>query len=817
MATSKNVSIEQWVVNNSPTVWQNVWSYQPLAWVRNYIVNTWTKQQNDKNRELATQAYTSARRTDQTIWWYNYYLPNNQNPWEKWTSTQVTQWSKNALVNSWAVAGIPQWPNLNVDLNNLWTWTPIETPATQPTPAQPTTQKKSWWTKQTTVSPVQTPQEPQTREPYADIVNWTWPIWVQKQQPVDNTNNEAALANMQNDLAAEWWKIYWKFSEDSGNPVNWINTLVDTNSVQVTYNQTRIANIKSLMSQDPHNVAMALANWVSMYSENTMRDLMEYNPTMYQQIQDELKKIQAWDNTNAIASGEKTTSTTQASTSATNTWVDTWAEWISTSPQQTWDVINSISETMSNNQVASTATQEMLNMNAQIAEYEEKINNLQSEARKAFKWDVPQYVYDAYVSNKRQQYQSEINKLQSRYTAALDLYKTELSNAQWQKEMELKYLQYQQNVSNDNWTRYYQSQQLLQDSIKRVNWAAYKVDPTTWTYVQLTDQTAYNAYTADVSNLIQWYTSQFYEWKDFGQCEVFTDNFTEATTGLRMEWADGRSWTYASEKLSYVNDVVPAVWSVIVAAWWAYDSTYWHTMLITWYDPSTWIMNLMWSNSNWDQKIHTSTTTLADIARNSQAYGIRNPYKTKVAQSAAQWWEAASYSYYANPMHEYFVKAYEWATVAAERADIQAADDSYALLYELAQWWYLDKLANSDEFNVLLSEISNWKFSDGSGNINFDKITKYARNKLKDEDIAYAMDRFHRLIEKKLRKESWAAISQTEWNSNFDMYLPNVWQTPEYRYKRLAALERDIVVNQLPPKYRTNYIPIMWSSVREIR
>jgi len=44
-------------------------------------------------------------------------------------------------------------------------------------------------------------------------------------------------------------------------------------------------------------------------------------------------------------------------------------------------------------------------------------------------------------------------------------------------------------------------------------------------------------------------------------------------------------------------------------------------------------MNLMWANSNGDNTIHTSTTTLDAIRRNSQAMGIRNPYKTKIEQS----------------------------------------------------------------------------------------------------------------------------------------------------------------------------------------
>ena len=50
-----------------------------------------------------------------------------------------------------------------------------------------------------------------------------------------------------------------------------------------------------------------------------------------------------------------------------------------------------------------------------VAELEEKIANLPKEAKKQFKGDVPQYIVDAYVSNNAQRYQSELNKLQSRY------------------------------------------------------------------------------------------------------------------------------------------------------------------------------------------------------------------------------------------------------------------------------------------------------------------------------------------------------------------------------------------------------------------
>jgi predicted Ser/Thr protein kinase len=57
----------------------------------------------------------------------------------------------------------------------------------------------------------------------------------------------------------------------------------------------------------------------------------------------------------------------------------------------------------------------MLNIKSQMAELEEKMANLPNEAKKNFRGDVPQYIVDAFVSNNAQRYQSELNKLQSRY------------------------------------------------------------------------------------------------------------------------------------------------------------------------------------------------------------------------------------------------------------------------------------------------------------------------------------------------------------------------------------------------------------------
>lgn len=101
----------------------------------------------------------------------------------------------------------------------------------------------------------------------------------------------------------------------------------------------------------------------------------------------------------------------------------------------------------------------MLNINSQIAELQEALDNLPQDAKKKFKGDTPQYIIDAYVSNNSQRIQSELNKLQSRYNSAIDLYKTEVSQQQWEAEMELKNKQLELQANQQAWNQAFQTQQ----------------------------------------------------------------------------------------------------------------------------------------------------------------------------------------------------------------------------------------------------------------------------------------------------------------------------------------------------------------------
>lgn len=827
-------------VNTDP-LWKRAWEW----WVKPYIQASvdyapstlLTKGVTNVTKSAlnATPEVKPVDAVEETAWWWNYGLDRSV------SQTDNQQWHYNALNWTWHVVWLPEWPNtaLNFPVWDRWANMPERTsrlwnlrqPTQQNQPWQRTANNSSVRTQNNTVQPTNTPQENQERIVTPDEF-WTWWNQTEAQRQNDSTYNNSVIQNMQSDLAQSTaWELYGKVTADQNTS---IKTLQDANSVYSSSVQARINTVNSLLSEDPHNIAVSIAWWFSPYSDMAMRDLMQYAPDRYKQIQDEVKKIQSWETANAISAGWEWPNVTWTATSTTNSWVNTWAEWLSSSPLQTSQTITKISNAMANNQVATTATQEMLNINAQIAEIQEKMDKkaLEREASAMFKWDAPDYLVKAAMANKRQEYQSQLNKLESRYNAALDLYKTELSNAQWKEEMNLKYLQYQQWVSNDNWTRYYQSQQLKMNSIKWVDGKAYQMNGD-WTITQLSDATALMNYNNDVNSALQGYMSIYTSWwatktangykynVSGGQCETFTDNFTEATTWLRMTWEGGRGWTTAEEKIWYINSFVPEVWSVAVAVWWAYDSKYWHTMLVTGYDPSTWIVDLLWSNKDWDEMVYSTTAKLSDLQA-KWLRGFWNPYKDMVAQWAISW--QFMYEWFNTPMAWAFERiAADSSLSATQRNNLPIALEMYDTLYEIANNWKLDALVENGDLGLILNDFKNKKFSNADKWEKFlDAFTKALNNKANSlvwwDDSYSALMSLQRLIEAKLRDESWAAISSSEWMTNFSYLLPQAWENYNIKRDKLKAWDRIVSTKFISAWGKmSEYVPIFQdSTVREI-
>lgn len=619
------------------------------------------------------------------------------------------------------------------------------------------------------------------------------------------------------------WTIYWKTTADGWNPRWWIDAREDANSPFKMAEEARITKVQSMLSEDPSEVAFSLAWWDNAFSEQTLTDVKRFAPEYWAEVQKKLKEIKVADTVNAIASWSDYPDNGKNEIASVNNWVNTWAESVSSTPQQTAYTIWNTTLAMSNNQVATSATQLIAGIDAQIEEYKSKINNLVTEANSVFKWDTPDYIVNAYINNRMQQYQSEIEKLEWRRQSALDIYKIELSNYQWGVEMDLKYKQFNQDVNNDLWNRYYKEKQLNMDSVKVIDWKAYLMN-WDWTMVQVSDETARASYNQGVNETIQWYLNIFTAWwgtrtgtgykynVSGWQCQAFTNNFTEMTTWLRMD-----RWNTAADKYSYVNTFTPVVWSVAVAFWWVYDSYYWHTMLVTWYDPSTWMVDLLWSNNNWDELVYTTHDSLQNLY-NKWLKWFWDPYQDMIkAWMTTSWWYNP-YWFELNPMTPTFDRLIElWKA----NDEVAAAERMYSSLYKIANDGSLDALINSWDIAKIISYMTKWKFwevGDDRWYAFRNRLSQYIQKKaakeLSSDASLSALNELLTLVEIKLREESWAAVNSSEWLTNFEMFLPMAWESSDYQYNKLKLWDGIIYQNLRNGWLKSSeYIPVFSSSV----
>ena len=73
-----------------------------------------------------------------------------------------------------------------------------------------------------------------------------------------------------------------------------------------------------------------------------------------------------------------------------------------------------------------------------------------------------------------------------------------------------------------------------------------------------------------------------------------------------------------------------------------------------------------------------------------------------------------------------------------------------------------------------------------------------------------ALNALMRMVEKKLRKESWAVINSWEWRWEFELFLPRPWESADTQWDKLAWWDEYIIslLREWWLKKKTDYIPL---------
>lgn len=617
--------------------------------------------------------------------------------------------------------------------------------------------------------------------------------------------------------------IYGKTTAETWNQQNWVIANTDDNVVLNQMNAARTSNMNALRSMDPTNAATSTYFGYTPYWDQTLRDVQQYDQVWYQQYQEALTKLYTQDQVNEIAHGSAGEWVNNKINSYENNIKNDQSNWISqNSTERTYDQVAwALNKKLISNQTANSAKQEMINIKRDISDLNSELEDLPNKANKAFKWDVPDYIYKAYIANNTQEIQKKIQNLENRYASLSDIYKTEVSQTQWEMEFDLKKDQLEMDRTKMNFDMAYKTAQLEQDKIHWDNGKAYTT--VNGQVIQLDDWTAFVGYQNKVNWLLGGIEQMAQSNAKYWQCEQFTDDMSETTAWVRMEWAGWRSYTTSDEKNWYAtqfglfSDYIPEVWDVAVfdyrnAKNVSEDSRkYGHTMYVAWYDEATWMIHLIGSNGNWDlaNKVYSKDISVEDFYKQ---YGVWfwNPYKYAQWQSI-QLNNTGSSMY--SPMQntiDNLMKEYRDAWKTNMFSNLGTFQEIYTTLYQSDQDGQLSAVMDEWLIGTFLENLAlSWAQSQGWDSdiqkgsaierflwLNVEQVLAEADNYFAQhvwDEKAYAwFQDIMRAVEIKLRDESWAAINKSERATNFLLYLPKATDTDYVKNKKLQRLEEYI-------------------------
>lgn len=477
-----------------------------------------------------------------------------------------------------------------------------------------------------------------------------------------DTNNEA-LSNMESELnQSTAGELYGKVTADQSTA---IQTLEDENSVYRSMNASRIQTFKNLQSMDSNSIASAIISGVMATDTQWMRDLMQYDPAKYQEVKQAEKQIRWQMNINAITSGEwdYNTVATNWQSGISNEITDfalSSSNWITS----TADILKSVNSSLSSNQNAATASEQMATIESDMATLQNRMKNLKKEANQVFKWDVPQYIVNAYVANRTAEIQDQLSILENRYNAAQSRYQQEWEQTKWNAEFWLKQQELQlkrEGMVLDDWAT---RQWIALDWAKLTSTTTSTSTTINWNTVQTTSLSR-DEISTSIDDLVQKCKNKEL-WN--AQCATWIQKYYLPTL-----WVDLWSLSAYSAKQGICNQLAweytPQKWDVVVMS----SSTKpenWHIGIVVGIDWDT-MTYLDWNGSVkdwvWTETAAIRTKKITD----KSIYGYYDPTKWQ-----SLWGSNYSYDWDNDPRNEYYEKDLSKMT-DAERKTIENTFGSY--------------------------------------------------------------------------------------------------------------------------------------------
>ncbi len=414
-------------------------------------------------------------------------------------------------------------------------------------------------------------------------------LWEMKWEPEENQIDSSAMEEEL--LGKEDEKIYGKTTPDSWKTEEGITALSDANSIHDMMSKERISNVKTLLSTPVESIAISLYKWDIPWDMQAIVDYKTFYPEQWALVEQELKRIRGQWTVNALTKGETVPSNTNG-TSAANNEIANFAADNATDTDSMSDILKWVHQTLQSNQAATSASETMADIESDIIDLTNRLQNLRKEANQIFKWDTPDYIVNAYINNRTQEIQNELQKLEQRYQYASNRYDKEVANAQWEKEFWLK--ERQVKIQEETLELNKEKANLWLDSTvpsQKVNTNPKTSTSLGWKELPMTTKTR-----AEISNIIDNLVDMYNKWQiGNAQCWVWIQTYY-----LPELWISFGTISLYWEKLAIRNegrDYTPQKWDLIIMASWTAPKN-WHIGIVIWMTEDGKVQYLDWNGLN---------------------------------------------------------------------------------------------------------------------------------------------------------------------------------------------------------------------------
>ena len=397
-------------------------------------------------------------------------------------------------------------------------------------------------------------------------------------------------------------KIYGKTTAEEWNPKQWIDTLSDDNSVFNAINATRVKTTDEMYNVWVDNLAATKYYNTWAYSEQNWRDFSLRYPETAALVEQKVKEMKAQDTVNAVSNGTDLPSNTNTVWAVNNNIAD-FSNANATSTTSSAQITKNINTMLDNNQTAQTAQELMWTLEWEMATLKNRLKNLREEANSKFKWDAPDYLVNAYMNNKSQEIQNQLSILEDRYNAAYKRYTTEVSQAQWQQEFDLKKDQLALQEKTYELNKWATEQWIAIDWYKATN--STTTTSNSWRELPVTTKTRDEIWWI-VDNLVDMVNN----WKVWNaQCATWIQRYYFPELWISIWWLS----TFEAKKWLINTDeyYVPKKWDLVIIDSGAKLEDWtnaWHIWIVVSVDWDT-LTYLDW-NGDWKETAKVRTTSI---------------------------------------------------------------------------------------------------------------------------------------------------------------------------------------------------------------